>query len=312
MQVRLVPLSSLFRHFPRLVREIGTTLGKDLDLALQGEAIEVDKSLVDGLFEPILHLIRNAADHGIESAAARREAGKPVRGSITLGASRVLDAVVIEVADDGKGIDPAAVRRTAKDRGVLPDEALAALSDSETIDLLFMPGFSTVSTVTDLSGRGVGLDAVGNAVARLGGRIALSSRPGIGTSFRLSLPASVVLTGTIIVACAGESFGIPMETVLETLRLSSERVVPIRNGPRLHASRHGCADLRSGGVARAAVDAAAGRSQAARVPAWRRRGGSRGRRVRRPPQACCCGRWAGCSPACRALPARRCSAPARC
>jgi two-component system, chemotaxis family, sensor kinase CheA len=230
MRVRLVPLSSLFRRFPRLVREIGGRLGKELDLALDGETIEVDKSLVDGLFEPLLHLIRNAADHGIETASVRQAAGKPVRGSIRLSASRILDRVVIEVADDGKGIDPADIRRTARDRALLSAEALAGLSDQEVTDLIFTPGFSTATTVTDLSGRGVGLDSVRTAVARLGGRVALATRQGLGTRISLSLPVTIVLTNVVVVRCAGDSFGVPMESVVETVRVAPDRVVAIRSG----------------------------------------------------------------------------------
>jgi two-component system chemotaxis sensor kinase CheA len=230
MRVRLVPLAALFRSFPRLVREIGAQLGKELELTLRGETIEVDKALVDGLFEPILHLIRNAADHGVEAAARRAAAGKPVRAALTIAASRVGDTVVIEIADDGRGIDLDAVRRTAVARGLLAVEAAAALSDDAALDLIFAPGFSTASSVTDLSGRGVGLDAVRAAVARLGGHVAIATRLGQGTVIRLLLPASVVLTGIVIVECGGERYGVPMDAVQETLRLPPARVVPIRSG----------------------------------------------------------------------------------
>ncbi|HEV2673787.1 MAG TPA: chemotaxis protein CheA [Aliidongia sp.] len=229
-RIRLMPLSSLFQRFPRLLREIGAKLGKDVALVIDGETIEVDKSLVDGLFEPLLHLLRNAADHGIEPAADRSKAGKPPRGSISLSARRVADQVVIDITDDGKGIDPAQIRQTARARALMPDEALAALSDQETIDLIFTPGFSTAETVTDLSGRGVGMDSVRTAALRLGGRIALSSVPGSGTSVRLALPVSVVLSNVIVVACAGEQYGVPMDAVVETIRIPPDRVVPVRNG----------------------------------------------------------------------------------
>ena len=230
MRVRLVPLAALFRSFPRLVREIGAQLGKELELVLQGETIEVDKALVDGLFEPILHLIRNAAGHGVEPEAARLAAGKPARAAIALGARRVLDAVIIEIADDGKGIDPEAVRRAAVLRGLLTEDAAAALSAEQALDLIFAPGFSTAAAVTDLSGRGVGLDAVRSAVTRLGGRVALSTQLGQGTIVRLTLPASVVLTGIVIVGCGGDLYGVPIDAVIETLRLPPDRVVPIRCG----------------------------------------------------------------------------------
>jgi two-component system chemotaxis sensor kinase CheA len=230
IRVRLVPLTALFRSFPRLVREIGAQLGKELDLTLQGEAIEIDKSLVDGLFEPILHLIRNAADHGIEASAERLAAGKKPRGVITLAASRLLDTVAIDIADDGRGIDVEAVRRIAVARGLLAAAAAAALPEDQALELLFAPGFSTAAAVTDLSGRGVGLDAVRTAVTRLGGQVTLSSRLGQGTRIRLALPAAVVLTGIVTVDCGGERYGVAMDAVVETLRLPPERVVPIRAG----------------------------------------------------------------------------------
>jgi two-component system chemotaxis sensor kinase CheA len=230
MKVRLVPLSSLFRRFPRLVREIGDKLDKDIALVLHGDTIEVDKSLVDGLFEPLLHLLRNAADHGIESADVRRRQGKPARGSITLGATRVGDQVLIDIGDDGKGIDPAAIRRAVRARALLSDEALDALDDREAIELVFMAGFSTAAAVTDLSGRGVGMDSVRNAVSKLGGRVAVSSELGVGTRVRLSLPVSVILTSVIIVRCGGERYGVPMEAVIETARIPPGRIVPVRNG----------------------------------------------------------------------------------
>jgi two-component system chemotaxis sensor kinase CheA len=229
MRVRLMPLAALFRRFPRLMREIGARLGKDVALTIEGETIEVDKSLVDGLFEPLLHLLRNAADHGIEPAAARRGAGKPARGTIRLGAQRIADQVVIEIADDGKGIDPAGIRRTAAARGLMPEAALADLGDADVLDLIFTPGFSTAETITDVSGRGVGMDAVRTAVLRLGGRIVLSSTVGAGTNVRLSLPVSVVLSNVIVVSCAGEIWGVPMDMVVETVRIPADRVMAVRN-----------------------------------------------------------------------------------
>ena len=229
-RVRLVPLSSLFRRFPRLMREIGATLGKDVSFVVEGGAIEIDKSLVDGLFEPLLHLLRNAADHGVEPAAARRGAGKQPRGVITLRATSRGGQVVIEIADDGKGIDPAQIRRVVMARGLMTEEALAALSDLEVLDLIFLPGFSTAEAVTDLSGRGIGMDSVRTAVLRLGGRITLSSTLGAGTTARLSLPESVVLSNVIVVACAGDRYGVPMDMVVETVRVAPSRIVPVRNG----------------------------------------------------------------------------------
>lgn len=230
MRVRLVPLTTLFRRFPRLVREIGEKLGKELSLVVRGDAIEVDKSVVDGLFDPLLHLLRNAADHGVETAEARRRGGKPPRGTITLTAARVGDQVVIEIADDGKGIDPAALRRAARERGLLADEAIDALSDQEASELIFLAGFSTAAAITDISGRGVGMDSVRAAIVKMGGRVALTSALGTGTTIRLSLPVSVVLSNVIIVAVGDERYGVPMDSVIETARIPAGRIMAVRNG----------------------------------------------------------------------------------
>jgi len=230
MRVRLVPLSILFRRFPRLVREIGEKLGKELSLVVRGDAIEVDKSVVDGLFDPLLHLLRNAADHGVETAEVRRQAGKPPRGVITLGATRLGDQVVIEVTDNGKGLDPMALRQVARDRALLDDETIDALSDQEAAELIFVPGFSTAAAITDISGRGIGMDSVRTAILKMGGRVALSSSPGAGTSVRLSLPISVVLSNVIVVACGAERYGVPMDSVIETVRIPRSRILPVRNG----------------------------------------------------------------------------------
>jgi two-component system, chemotaxis family, sensor kinase CheA len=230
MKVRLVPLGALFRRFPRLVREIGDRLGKELTLVVRGETIEADKSLVDALFEPLLHLLRNAADHGVEPADARRRAGKPLRGVITMSAGRVGDQVVIDIADDGRGIDPAAIRRTVRERGLLADDLLAALGDQDVIDLVFLPGFSTAVAVTEVSGRGVGMDSVRNAVMKLGGRVTLSSKLGNGTSVHLALPVSVVLSSVVIVRCGAERYGVPMDGIIETVRVPADRILPVRNG----------------------------------------------------------------------------------
>ncbi|MDE1146250.1 MAG: chemotaxis protein CheA [Azospirillaceae bacterium] len=230
MGLRLVPVLPLLRRFPRVVRETASALGKEVDLAVEGSEVEVDKTIVEALFEPLTHLLRNAVDHGVEGAAARQAAAKPARARIVLSVARDADQVVITVADDGRGMDPAVIRRTAAERGVLSAAALAALSDADALDLVFRPGFSTARSVTDLSGRGVGMDAVRTAVARLGGRVAITSTPGTGTAIRLILPLTLVLTKVMVVSAGGERYGIPMDGIVETTRIAPDRLVAVRAG----------------------------------------------------------------------------------
>lgn len=230
MSVRLVPLMPVLSRFPRLVREIAAGLGKEVDLRIAGGAVEVDRSIADGLLDPLTHLIRNAMDHGVESSEQRRQAGKPPRATVELGISRQGDHLLVELRDDGRGIDPDAIRRVALERQLMGAEELAALPDASVIDLIFRPGFSTADQVTDLSGRGVGMDAVRAAVGRLGGKVSLESVLGQGTTVRLVLPLSNVLTKVVLVACAGERYGVPMEAIVETAKIDADRIFPVRAG----------------------------------------------------------------------------------
>jgi two-component system chemotaxis sensor kinase CheA len=230
MSVRLVPLTPVLGRFPRLVREIAAGLGKEVDLRLTGGEVEVDKSIADGLLDPLTHLIRNAVDHGIELPEQRRQAGKPPRATVELGVSRQGDHLLVQLRDDGRGIDPAAIRRVALERQLMGAEELAALPDVEAIDLIFRPGFSTADQVTNLSGRGVGMDAVRAAVGRLGGKVSLETALGQGTTVRLVLPLSNVLTKIVLVSCAGERYGVPMEAIVETARVDADRIFPVRAG----------------------------------------------------------------------------------
>jgi len=229
-RLRLVTLGHVFNRLPRQVREIAESLGKDVDLIVSGEAVAIDKSVVEHLYEPLLHLVRNAIDHGIESPDGRRSAGKPARAVLTLAAQTARDEVIIDLTDDGRGIDVAQVREAVVERGLMDAEAVSALSDAAAANLIFAPGFSTASELTQLSGRGVGMDAVRAAVAHVGGRVALENRPGEGLSVRLTLPAHVVLTKLLVVEAAGERFGVPIEAVRETHRLNRDDVTPVRAG----------------------------------------------------------------------------------
>jgi two-component system chemotaxis sensor kinase CheA len=227
LNIRVLPLRHVFQRFPRLVREMVVALGKPARLVTEGDATEADKAIVESLFEPLLHVMRNALDHGIEPAEVRAAAGKPPSATIQLRAARVGDRVEVEVEDDGGGIDLERVRAVALRRGVATAEDLAGMSDQAVTDLIFAPGFSTAEAVSSLSGRGVGMDAVRSAVERMGGRVTVTSRPGQGTTVRFLLPFTVMMTGLMTVEAGGQVFGIPMEAVVETVRLERERIVPV-------------------------------------------------------------------------------------
>ncbi len=230
MGARMLPLDRTFRGFPRLVRGIAAALGKDIDFSVEGGEVEADKAIVDGVFEPLLHLLRNAVDHGVETRERRTAAGKNPVGRIVLRADRAQDKIVIDVADDGAGIDPAAIRAEARRRGLMDAAALDALDDRAAIDLIFAPGFSTAASVTDISGRGVGMDAVRGAVGRLGGRVEALSDAGSGTTMRLTLPQSFALTTVIVVRVGNERYGVPIDRVIETARVPADRILPVHAG----------------------------------------------------------------------------------
>jgi two-component system, chemotaxis family, sensor kinase CheA len=229
LQLRMVPVAQLFRSFPRLVRDMSQRLEKKARLVTRGEATESDKTIIDRLFEPLLHLMRNALDHGIESPEQRRAAGKAETATITLEASRVGDRLVVEIGDDGRGIDPAIVRRKAHEQELLSSEDLAALSDEQVIHLIFSAGFSTAAEVSDISGRGVGMDVVQTTVEQIGGRVSLTSHVGAGTKVRLDLPMTIAMSHIMVVEAGGQVFGIPMDAVTETVRLTPDRISQIKN-----------------------------------------------------------------------------------
>ncbi|MGK7867681.1 chemotaxis protein CheA [Falsiroseomonas sp. E2-1-a20] len=229
-RVRLVPLAPLMARFPRLVRDIARSLGKTAALEVVGGEVEVDKAVVDALADPLLHVLRNALDHGIEDPVTRSQAGKAEAGHIRLAARVEGDRVVIEVTDDGAGIDAATIRAMAVRRGLLAPEDAGRLDDAAVIDLIFAPGFSTAAAVTTLSGRGVGMDVVRAAAASLGGKVAVSSTAGQGTRVQFRLPLAMALVRILVVTCGAERFGLPLDAVIETARLTPDRIVPVRAG----------------------------------------------------------------------------------
>ncbi|MDB5535471.1 MAG: chemotaxis protein CheA [Devosia sp.] len=230
LQARMVALAQAFKRLPRMVRDLARRLGKPVELVIEGDAIEADKAIVDDLFEPLLHLVRNALDHGIELPAERLARGKPATARLALRVIRQGDKIVISLSDDGRGIDPDVIRTAAISRHLVTTAGAAELDDRSVLEFLFAAGFSTAAAVSDLSGRGVGLDAVRAHVVRLGGTVDIDSRLGKGTTMLLRLPVSFAVTQLLVVTVAGERYGVPMQAVVETVRIDPRSVTPIRSG----------------------------------------------------------------------------------
>jgi two-component system chemotaxis sensor kinase CheA len=216
MDVRMLPIRHVFERFPRLVRDLARQQGKQVELVLQGEDTRVDKAVIDEIGEPLVHLIRNAVDHGLEPPAVRVARGKPATGTLLLSAAQESSQVVITLVDDGSGIDAAGVRRRAVERGIVREDE--ALSDREAIQLIFTEGFSTARTVTDVSGRGVGLDVVVQSMERLNGLIEAETIPGAGTKFTLQLPLTLAIITVLMVEVGGALYALPSGAVVESLR----------------------------------------------------------------------------------------------
>jgi len=216
MAVRTQPVKSVFARMPRLVRDLAVETGKNVRLLVSGETTEVDKTVVEQLFDPLLHMIRNAVDHGIESPAERGANGKPAQGTVRLSAAHVGGRIVIQVTDDGRGIDRARVRARAVERGLL--DADSVLTEEQLDNLIFLPGLSTAETVSDISGRGVGMDVVRRNVERLGGRVLIRSVAGKGSTFYLSLPLTLAVLDGMIIGVGRETYVVPLTVILESLR----------------------------------------------------------------------------------------------
>jgi two-component system chemotaxis sensor kinase CheA len=229
LQLRMVPFAQVLRPLPRLVRDLSQRLGKKARLVTNGETTESDKTVVDRLFEPLLHLVRNALDHGIESPDERTAVGKDATATLTIEASRAGDRIVVDVIDDGRGIDPGFVRQKAIEKGLLTQETATALSDEKILEVIFLAGFSTAAQASDISGRGVGMDVVRTAIEQIGGRVTVDSHVGKGTRVRLDVPMNIATSRIMVVECSGQAFGIPMDHVVETVRLTPDRIREIKN-----------------------------------------------------------------------------------
>ncbi len=216
MAIRAQPVKPLFQRMLRIAREAADATGKNVELVTEGEATEVDKTVVERLADPLTHMIRNAIDHGIEKPEDRSKAGKSAQGQLRLSASQRSGSIVIEIADDGAGLNRPRIRDIAVEKGLIPDDA--QLSDQEIDHLLFAPGFSTASEVTNLSGRGVGMDVVKTAITALGGRVAITTIPGHGTTFSITLPLTLAVMDGMIINIGGQTMVVPISSILETIR----------------------------------------------------------------------------------------------
>lgn len=227
MKMRMQPIAKVFNKFPRMVRDLARQSGKEIDLELAGEDTELDKTVIEEIGDPLIHLIRNSVDHGIEETSERASAGKPACGTISLSASQEGQNIVVCVEDDGKGMDPEKIRASAVSKGVITAEESAKLSPKESLDLIFRPGFSTVKKVSDISGRGVGMDVVKTGISNINGHITIESVPGKGTKILLRLPLTLAIIQILIVKSGEEIYGIPLANVIENLRVRREEVKTI-------------------------------------------------------------------------------------
>ncbi len=227
MRIRMVPISQIFSRFPRLVRDLSRSLKKEINLQIEGEDTELDKSVIEDLLDPLIHCVRNSIDHGIESAEARAESGKEAAGTVTLRASNEGNMILIEIVDDGAGIDVNAVRAKAIDRGVIhPNKQL---SDIEAYNLIFDPGFSTAQTITNVSGRGVGLDVVKRQIEKLNGTVTVWSSPGEGTRFTIKIPLTLAIIQGLLVRVGAEMYAIPITSVIDSHRIRPSDIKRIDN-----------------------------------------------------------------------------------
>jgi two-component system chemotaxis sensor kinase CheA len=222
MAIRAQPVRSVFQRMPRLVRELAHQTSKQVRLVMEGEGTEVDKTVIERITDPLTHMIRNAIDHGLESPEARVAAGKPAEGVVKLNALHRSGRIVLEVADDGAGINRSRVKAKAIERGLIAPDA--QLTDDEIDNLIFLPGFSTASTISNISGRGVGMDVVRQSVQALGGRISIASQPGAGSTFTLSLPLTLAVLDGMVVRAAGHTLIVPLGAIIETLKPKAENV----------------------------------------------------------------------------------------
>jgi two-component system chemotaxis sensor kinase CheA len=231
MRIRMLPVGSVFNKFPRMVRDMSQKIGKLIDVVIHGEETEIDRSMLDEINDPLIHLIRNSVDHGIESPQKRIAAGKPERGTITLTARHEQGRILLTVEDDGGGIDAKRLRDSAVQKGLITPEEAAGLTEEQSIDLMFLAGLSTAQKITDISGRGVGLDIVNTNIQRVNGSIEVETQLGFGTQFQIILPLTLAIVPSLLVGVNKSTFAIPLVMITETLRLEKSDIKNIYRKP---------------------------------------------------------------------------------
>ncbi len=224
MKTRMQPIGRLFQKYPRLARDLARQLGKDVELVISGEETELDKTMIEDLNDPLVHLVRNAVDHGIEDRAEREAAGKPAKSVIRLSATQIGDHIIIEISDEGRGMRPEVIRQKAVEKGIIEADAANTLDDRQSLNLIFLPGFSTKDTISNVSGRGVGMDVVKTNISRLNGRIDVISVPGEGSTFTISLPLTLAILPVLVVGLGRQPFAIPLSLVREIIPIDPEAV----------------------------------------------------------------------------------------
>jgi two-component system chemotaxis sensor kinase CheA len=234
MKIRMLPIEQLFKRYPRLVRDLTHRTDKDVRLITRGEETELDKMVIESMSDPLIHIIRNAVDHGIETTSERKQLGKPAQGSLILEAYHESDHIVLEITDDGRGIDPQRIRAKAAAKGLFTSEELGRMSDLEVLRIIMEPGFSTAEKATETSGRGVGMDVVKKNIERLNGMIEISSKPGKGTRMRIKIPLTMAIIQALMVRVGREKFTIPLTTVEETLRIFRHEISVIEGVDVIH------------------------------------------------------------------------------
>ncbi len=227
MKTRMLPVQRVFNKFPRMVRDLCRDMKKEVDLVIHGEETELDKSVIEHIGDPLIHILRNSIDHGIESPDEREKAGKPRRGTVVLSAYHEGDHIVIEVSDDGKGIDPDKIAAKAIEKGVIREEDLQHMGEKDILNLIFMPGFSTAEKITDVSGRGVGMDVVKTNIEKLNGVVELNSVKGQGTTLKIKLPLTLAIIQALLVRSNNDLYAVPLASVQEIVHLEESQIYTI-------------------------------------------------------------------------------------
>lgn len=231
MHIRMLPIASVFGKFPRMIHDMSLKVGKQIDIVLRGEKTEMDRSMLEEINDPLIHLVRNSVDHGIESSAERIAAGKPERGKVTLTARHEQGRILLTVEDDGGGINPEKLRKSAVQKGLITEEEAASLTEEQSIDLMFMAGLSTAQKVTDISGRGVGLDIVNTNIQRINGSIHVDTELGKGTTFLITLPLTLAIVPALLVKVGQSTLAIPLVMITETFRLEENKIKYVYQKP---------------------------------------------------------------------------------